>query len=134
MISLVLTFEPCTILVLHHYFDEWILLEQVLECRGDKGHNVEYVLKLAEWIRDKLPEVQDEHLFEIEISVRRKIEERGLRLTTLMGDNCGEESVKAQTEKVEQSLDSQEDHENTCENASGFSAQVKPKCLRCVKV
>merc|ERR1711982_161449 len=30
------------------------IANQVLESRGDKGHNVEYVLKLAEWIRDKL--------------------------------------------------------------------------------
>ena len=107
-------------------------LKQVLECQGDKGHNVEYVLKLAEWIRDKLPEVQDEHLFELEISIRRKIEERGLCLSTLMGDDCGEDSVNvAKTDEVEQPLESNEDHEKC---PSGFSAQVKPKCLRCVKV
>jgi hypothetical protein len=31
---------------------------QVVTSRGNTGHNVEYVLRLADWIRDQLPEVR----------------------------------------------------------------------------
>ena len=47
---------------------------QVVESRGEAGHNVEYVLKLAEWIRKNLPEVVDDHFLDIEKAVRTKIQ------------------------------------------------------------
>ncbi len=31
---------------------------QVVTSKGNTGHNVEYVLRLADWIRDQLPEVR----------------------------------------------------------------------------
>merc|ERR1711879_259261 len=108
------------------------IANQVLECRGDKGHNVEYVLKLAEWIRDKLPEVQDEHLFRIELDIRKKIELQDLCMTSLMGDNHDmdhEHIVQAANQDV-----AEVDDESRPGKGPGFSAQVKPKCLRCVKV
>lgn len=112
--------------------DLYSFAKQVLESRGDKGHNVEYVLKLAEWIRDKLPQVQDEHLFELEQSVRRKIEERGLCLSSLMGDTCEDIVAVPKTEAVEPLENvAASNGESECE--SGFSAQVRPICLRCVK-
>lgn len=108
------------------------IANQVLESRGDKGHNVEYVLKLAEWIRDKLPEVQDEHLFELEKFVRLKIEERGLCLSSLMGDTC-EDVVVATTKSKEPTENLARNDGDKSDDESGFSAQVRPQCLRCVK-
>ena len=55
-----------------------------MECFGKTGHNVEYVLKLAEWARATLPEVPDEHLYGLEAIIRRKARERGLVLENLM--------------------------------------------------
>ena len=55
---------------------------------------MEYVLKLAEWLHKAVPDAWDEHLFSIEMEVRRMVEERGLCLTTLMGERT-EESVRA---------------------------------------
>ncbi len=31
---------------------------QVVNCSGNTGHNVEYVLRLADWIRAEMPEVR----------------------------------------------------------------------------
>ena len=109
-----------------------IYKNQVLESRGDKGHNVEYVLKLAEWIRDKLPEVQDEHLFKLEKFVRRKIEERGLCLSSLMSDTC-KDVVVATTKSKEPTENLARNDGDKSDDESGFSAQVRPQCLRCVK-
>merc|ERR1719402_965526 len=62
------------------------IAEQVVSSEGASGHNVEYVLKLAEWLHKAVPDAWDEHLFSIEMDVRRMVEERGLCLTTLMGE------------------------------------------------
>lgn len=106
------------------------MIFQVLQCRGDKGHNVEYVLKLAEWIQEKLPEVHDDHLFDIEKAVRRKIDERGLCIKSLMGDDDHALHMVAIADHhnhgAQASADAKAD--------SGFSSQVRPCCLRCVKV
>ena len=110
---------------------------QVIESQGDKGHNVEYVLKLAEWMRGNLPNVQDDHLFQIEKAVRQKIDEFGLCLISLMGDShetCHQplECQSIDTENNDVANDSRSDHDH--KDGPRFSTQVRPKCLRCVKV
>lgn len=39
---------------------------QIAICRGNTGHNIEYLLRLAEFMRLYCPEVEDDHLFSIE--------------------------------------------------------------------
>lgn len=39
---------------------------QIAVCRGKTGHNVEYLLRLAEFMRARCPGVDDPHLFSIE--------------------------------------------------------------------
>ncbi|XP_064183366.1 glutathione-specific gamma-glutamylcyclotransferase 1-like [Anguilla rostrata] len=39
---------------------------QIAICRGKTGHNIEYLLRLVEFMRSYCPEVEDEHLFAIE--------------------------------------------------------------------
>ena len=63
-----------------------LIAEQVVTSSGPSGHNVEYVLRLAEWLHTTLPSIHDDHLFSIEDHVRRKVKERNLCLKTLMGD------------------------------------------------
>ena len=69
-------FEISAGLILLHHF-------QCVESFGKTGHNIEYVLKLAEWARATFPEVEDEHLYGLEEIIRRKAEERGLVLENL---------------------------------------------------
>lgn len=42
---------------------------QIAICRGNTGHNIEYLVRLAEFMRHHCPEVEDEHLFSIETAV-----------------------------------------------------------------
>lgn len=42
---------------------------QIAVCRGSSGHNIEYLVRLAEFMRLQCPEVADEHLFSIEAAL-----------------------------------------------------------------
>ena len=100
------------------------IAEQVVTSSGPSGHNVEYVLKLAEWLHMAVPEAWDEHLFSIEMEVRRLVAERGLCLTTLMG------------EKVEGLMESTSESLTVSPGAGrrGFANTCEKKCLKCVKI
>ncbi|XP_048830579.1 glutathione-specific gamma-glutamylcyclotransferase 1-like isoform X2 [Brienomyrus brachyistius] len=39
---------------------------QIAVCKGKTGHNIEYLLRLAQFMRRYCPEVEDDHLFSIE--------------------------------------------------------------------
>lgn len=39
---------------------------QIAVCRGKTGHNLEYLLRLAQFMRSSCPHVEDHHLFSIE--------------------------------------------------------------------
>ncbi|XP_048841520.1 glutathione-specific gamma-glutamylcyclotransferase 1-like [Brienomyrus brachyistius] len=39
---------------------------QIAVCKGKSGHNIEYLLRLAQFMRQQCPEVEDRHLFSIE--------------------------------------------------------------------
>lgn len=45
------------------------IAKQVVHSKGRSGSNIEYVLKLAEWMRYILPSVSDDHLFDIETQI-----------------------------------------------------------------
>ncbi|KIH51374.1 ChaC-like protein [Ancylostoma duodenale] len=46
---------------------------EIRRAKGCAGPNFEYVLKLAEHVRQLFPEDQDEHLFELEYRLRRLV-------------------------------------------------------------
>lgn len=61
------------------------LAQQIVDCKGPSGHNVEYVLRLAQYIRTAIPEVVDDHLFELDELIREVLEQRKINLTDVMG-------------------------------------------------
>ena len=58
---------------------------QVVHSSGKAGHNVEYVLKIAQWMRHTLPSVEDDHLYSLEYHIRRLVRRKGLVMSELMG-------------------------------------------------
>lgn len=67
------------------------LADVVVSCRGVCGHNVEYVVRLAEFVRRNLPDAaaaddddDRHHLFDLEDRIRRKLEERGSSVELLI--------------------------------------------------
>lgn len=101
------------------------IADQVVSSEGPSGHNVEYVLKLAEWLHNAVPDAWDDHLFSIESEVRRMVTERGLCLTTLMGEKA-EGVVVTSTEGATVSP--------SASRRGTFTYTCEKKCLKCVKL
>uniref|UniRef100_A0A2P2I4M7 glutathione-specific gamma-glutamylcyclotransferase n=1 Tax=Hirondellea gigas TaxID=1518452 RepID=A0A2P2I4M7_9CRUS len=59
---------------------------QIISCSGPTGHNVEYLLRLAEFMREYIPEGYDEHLLTLETLVRNRVKENNLCLKSMMGE------------------------------------------------
>lgn len=65
---------------------------QITSTKGPNGHNVEYLLRLAEFMRRHCPGEEDYHLFALEKEVLQLIERQNMCLKTLMGD--GQECIQ----------------------------------------
>lgn len=61
------------------------IAQQIVDSSGPSGHNVEYVLKLANFMKEEISEAYDEHLFCLEKSVRDILDERKIPLRSVMG-------------------------------------------------
>ncbi|XP_058059857.1 glutathione-specific gamma-glutamylcyclotransferase 1 [Anopheles bellator] len=64
-----------------------VTARKIVESRGPSGHNVEYLIRLAMFMRDELPGASDEHLFELEGLVRRFLAEANINVEQLMVGN-----------------------------------------------
>lgn len=110
------------------------IAEQVVYSSGNSGHNVEYVLRLADWMRETLPDIQDDHLYTIESHVHKIIKEKNLCIKSMMKNEiCTTHSPsstikdKASDEREAEIVDeSTSDNESTSNN-SGHSSKVANK-------
>ncbi|KAI9552161.1 hypothetical protein GHT06_022498 [Daphnia sinensis] len=105
---------------------------QVTECKGEAGHNSEYVLRLAEFFRDNLPEVHDEHLFTLERLVLKRMKEKNISSTE------DAPVTQAKQEVISIAVAAQPDNNPGQENRRDsfqYSSRVPPsKKLLCLKV
>ena len=105
---------------LHHIAD------QVVSSRGAAGHNVEYVLRLAEFMHEHVPECRDEHLFQLEQLVRLRVKESRMCLRTLMGERAPSPVSSSEDEDVAPAAQRQSSFQ--------FTSGVPAKKLRCLDV
>lgn len=94
------------------------IAKQILECKGPSGPNAEYLLRLADFMRDEIPEALDEHLFSLERLVRKFAADMKICLRTLMGEPPQEE--KAEVKAIVPSFQ--------------FASRIPEKKLRCVNM
>ncbi|XP_030040668.2 putative glutathione-specific gamma-glutamylcyclotransferase 2 [Manduca sexta] len=94
------------------------IARQILECHGSSGPNAEYLLRLADFMREEIPEALDEHLFSLERLVRKFAGDMKICLRSLMG-----EAQERREEKVEAKVPSNQ-----------FASRVPEKKLRCVNM
>lgn len=66
------------------------IANQIFECRGPAGYNVEYLVRLAIFMRHHFPNINDEHLFSLEKEIMSIIREKNMCLDAFMGngDKC----------------------------------------------
>jgi len=103
------------------------IAKQVVSSRGPSGHNVEYVIKLCQWLRKTFPDVHDEHLATLEINILEQVRLQNLNLDLLMGDDAVEEVAGPATpRRVSQPAGSG--------RQSSYRAACEHKELRCVKL
>jgi len=106
--------------------DSQYLAKQVVSSSGPSGHNVEYVIKLAQWLRKTFPEVVDEHLYSLETQVLAEVEIQGLCLNCLLGDELQDPAPAAVTAPAHLS--------NPPARQTTYCANLTVKSLRCVKL
>jgi len=104
-----------------------IIAKQVVNSRGPSGHNVEYVLKLCQWLRKTFPDVHDDHLSTLEINILEEIRVQKLCLESLMGEV--EEELMSTAVAVPLAASHQQ-----ATRQSSYLAACEPKVLRCVKL
>lgn len=63
------------------------IANQIVESRGPSGHNVEYLLRLANFMRNEIPGADDDHLFTLEQLVSEKLKVKNIPLEDVMGEN-----------------------------------------------
>lgn len=106
------------------------IADQIVSCKGPTGYNVEYLLKLAEFMRDHIPEGYDEHLLSLEALVRFRIKNKNLCLQTLMGERPPKNSRSRHSSTEDELENSFEDRVESFK----FSAKVPSKKLRCLNL
>lgn len=100
---------------------------QILECQGSSGPNAEYLLRLADFMREEIPEALDEHLFSLERLVRKFAADMKVCLRTLMGEV--EASKKEERERAERA-----EAKAVPSPSFQFASRVPEKKLRCVNM
>lgn len=105
------------------------MAEDITESKGLCGYNVEYLLRLANFMRQYCPEVDDSHLFSLENEVLRRINDRKLCVRTLMGEGRGCITFKRIVPLPYLKIDMiNEDRVSSFE----FSTKMPIKALRCM--
>ncbi|XKL61916.1 hypothetical protein PGB90_001749 [Kerria lacca] len=99
---------------------------QISRTKGIAGHNAEYLLKLADYIRKYIPQDQDDELFALEILVLEQLKRQKLNLNDVMVmDN------RSGVELEEQIIQSTIAEPRSSDD---FTHRVPDKKLRCVNI
>ncbi|KAJ2954649.1 hypothetical protein O0L34_g2944 [Tuta absoluta] len=97
------------------------IAKQILECQGASGSNAEYLLRLADFMREEIPDALDDHLFSLERLVKKFAADMKVCLKTLMG------------EIPEKQEESKPEARGVVSNYQ-FASRVPEKKLRCVNM
>jgi cation transport protein ChaC len=97
------------------------IAEQIVEARGPSGHNVEYLIRLAIFMRQEIPGVHDEHLFMLEKLVRDHLIKRQIPIQSVLGQHP--EPIR------------RDSHESLRRPVSfEYSSRIVEKKLRCLHI
>nr|CAH7723220.1 unnamed protein product [Callosobruchus chinensis] len=108
--------------------DEKSIAQHILDCSGPSGHNVEYLLRLADFMREHFPVHYDEHLFTIEKEILELIRNRELSLKQLMGNGEGCIRLKQTSPSGPSNLADEQQRTDTFL----YSVRIQKKKLRCL--
>jgi cation transport protein ChaC len=113
------------------------IARQIVECSGPSGHNAEYLLRLANFMHECVPEAVDEHLFTLEFLVKSRIKEQNLCLKTLMGGSHVSTSPPRNPPQELEDADENDAVEGEAAvraDSFQFTSRIPPKKLRCLNI
>ncbi|KAG5670689.1 hypothetical protein PVAND_000936 [Polypedilum vanderplanki] len=97
------------------------IAKQICSASGPSGHNVEYLLRLALFMREEVPHADDDHLFTLEKLVKEELIKRKICLYSVMGQ---------QPQMIERDY-----HENIRRPVTfAHSSKIAEKKLRCLNI
>lgn len=60
------------------------LTHEIIDSKGNAGHNVEYVTRLADFFREHVPDMDDSHLLDLDNHIRQSLLEKSIDLKNLL--------------------------------------------------
>lgn len=111
--------------------DDRDIAHQIIDCSGPSGHNVEYLVRLANFMREHFSDEHDSHLFSLEKEVLDLVNKKNMCLKSLMGSGEGcvsfvkKDSVESGSQAVQD-----EDRIESFEHSTRF----EEKTLRCLNL
>lgn len=108
------------------------IANQIVECSGPSGYNVEYLIRLAQFMRHHFPDIDDGHLFTLENEVLSIIKSNNMCLRTLMGDGVDCITFKKTTSR-NSSPQRQRDNVQRVDTFQ-YAARIPEKNLRCLNI
>lgn len=109
------------------------ITDQIVNSCGPSGHNVEYVLRLANFMNHHFPDHNDRHLTDLEQRILEKIQLEQLCLITLMGNGEGCITFIKQDRHNLSDNNNQADVEERIESFE-HTTRVPEKLLRCLNI
>lgn len=106
------------------------MANQIVSCKGPSGHNAEYVLRLAIFMRENIPDahVHDPDLFTLEIMIRTRIKENKIPFHHIMGEAPCDNGTPSSSRSFA------DDDRILRPSSSDFTARLPNKNLRCVNI
>ncbi|CAH1998171.1 unnamed protein product [Acanthoscelides obtectus] len=108
--------------------DEKSIAQHILDCSGPSGHNVEYLVRLADFMREHFPVHYDAHLFTIENEILELIRNKKLCLKSMMGN--GEGCIRLKQKSPCSPSDMVDEPQRT--DTFLYSVKIQKKKLRCL--
>lgn len=107
------------------------LAQEIGEAKGASGDNIEYVLRLADFMREHVPHIWDDHLFTLEKYLQRL---KGSATPTPRADARSEDKTKCNPRLLPHPHSSTESSSEEDGRRDGFLATVPTRKLRCVQI
>lgn len=105
------------------------LATEIVDASGHCGHNAEYLLRLANFMKEHVPDVWDEHLYLLEHLVRSNLEEKEIPIEEVMGSEL-QVAVAAIAGGYKE--DQKEEERPSLSRSPDFASRVPTRKLKCL--
>ncbi|XP_054713151.1 glutathione-specific gamma-glutamylcyclotransferase 1-like [Uloborus diversus] len=107
------------------------LATEISEASGHCGHNAEYLLRLANFMKEQLPDVYDEHIYLLDHLVRSRLKEQNLSVEDVMGEDR-QWAIAAIAGGLTKDMDREVERPVTPPRSPDFASRVPSRKLRCL--